>query len=199
VVAPGRNPDVPSLLLPLTTSSRTYCTDCHNSDAGPGAGGNGPNGPHGSVFEPILERQLSLTDNETETAGTYALCYKCHSRTSLLADESFPHRIHVVDNRTSCMTCHDPHGSERNTHLINFNSFYVTPFNGSVQFNDTGTFRGECTLTCHEGAANAVSHVPQTRTNLFPTAVNSTYGGGASVGPSSPMRRQFTPPIRRRK
>ena len=182
VVAPGKNPNVPSLLLPLTTSSRTYCTDCHNSDTGPGVGGTGPDGPHGSPFEPILERRLALSDGELETSGTYALCYKCHSRTSLLADESFPHRVHVVDNRASCVTCHDPHGVQNNTHLINFNSIYVTPFNGRIEFNHTGTFRGNCTLACHEGGANAVVHDA------------TAYGLGALA--PSPLKKS---PVRRRK
>jgi len=35
----GKNPDCPSLIAPLTTSSLIKCTDCHNNDAGPGAGG----------------------------------------------------------------------------------------------------------------------------------------------------------------
>jgi predicted CXXCH cytochrome family protein len=182
VVAPGRNANVPSLLSPLTTSSRLYCTDCHNSDSGPNAGGSGANGPHGSVFEPILERRLALTDNETETAGTYALCYKCHSRSSILADESFPHRIHVVDNKASCVTCHDPHGVQNSAHLINFNSLYVTPFNSRLEFKDMGTFRGNCTLTCHSGAANAVTHDA------------TAYGTGALA--PSPLKKT---PIRRRK
>ena len=185
VVAPGRNPNVPSLLDQLTTSSRMYCTDCHNSDTGVGAGGPGPNGPHGSSFEPILERQLALTDGATETSGTYALCYKCHSRPSILADESFPHSIHVVDNKASCVTCHDPHGVQNTPHLINFNSLYVTPFNGRIEFNDTGVFRGNCTLTCHENGANATVH----------DATNYIAGALAP----SPLRKQTAPPIRRRK
>ncbi len=54
VIAMGRNQSVPSLISPWTTSSFTYCTDCHNNDQGPGAGtGNtGPNGPHGSSLHP---------------------------------------------------------------------------------------------------------------------------------------------------
>lgn len=185
VIAPGKNPNVPSLLSPQTTSSRMYCTDCHNSETGPGAGGSGPNGPHGSSFEPILEQRLMLADGDTETSGTYALCYKCHSRSSILADESFPHRIHVVDNKASCVTCHDPHGVQSATHLINFNSLYVTPSNGRLEFNDTGNFRGNCTLTCHSGGANSVTHD------------TTPYGAGA-LTPSS-LRKQSIPPIRRRK
>jgi hypothetical protein len=164
-----------------------YCTDCHNSDSGPGAGGSGANGPHGSSFEPILEQRLALADGETETSGSYALCYKCHSRSSILADESFPHRIHVVDNKASCVTCHDPHGVQGSTHLINFNSLYVTPLKGQVEFRDTGTYRGNCTLTCHGTSANPTLHEA------------TPYGSGALESPSLRLRPQPTPPIRRRK
>jgi len=35
----GKNPNVPSLIPPLNENSIIYCTDCHNNDQGPGAGG----------------------------------------------------------------------------------------------------------------------------------------------------------------
>src|ERR1043166_5801232 len=171
----GKNPNEPSLLAPLTTSTRIYCSSCHNSDEGPGVNGNGANGPHGSSFVPILERELSLVDGAIETEGTYALCYKCHSRASILADESFPHRIHVVDNKASCVTCHDSHGVQNSARLINFNSLYVTPLNGRLEFNSTGTFRGNCTLTCHRDSANPTFHDAISATNV----VVSSYGSGA--------------------
>jgi predicted CXXCH cytochrome family protein len=187
VVAAGKNPNVPSLLQPMTVTSRIYCSDCHNSDTGPGAGGQGPNGPHGSSFEPILERQLALTDNQTETSGTYALCYKCHNRSSILADESFPHRIHVVDNKAACATCHDAHGAQNSTHLINFNSLYVTPLqsNGKLEFVDTGTYRGNCTLTCHSTGPTPTLHVA------------TSYGTGTNT--PSLLRQKSPSSIRRRK
>ena len=53
VEAMGKNRDVPSLIPPLTVTSRIGCTDCHNSDSGDSI--NGPRGPHGSVWRPILE------------------------------------------------------------------------------------------------------------------------------------------------
>ena len=40
------------------------------------------------------------------------------------------------------------------THLINFNTLYVTPLNSRLEFVDSGTFRGNCTLTCHANSAN---------------------------------------------
>ena len=152
VEASGRNPaGVPSLISPWTVASLTYCTDCHNSDQGPKAGGSGANGPHGSMFAPILERNLVVTDNQIESPAAYALCYKCHSRNSILANQSFPsHRAHVVDKQTACTTCHDSHGVANAPHLINFNTTYVTPSsNGRLEYISTGKYKGTCSLTCH--------------------------------------------------
>jgi predicted CXXCH cytochrome family protein len=165
----GKNPNVPSLLAPWTTSSRMYCTDCHNNDQGPNAGGAGPNGPHGSTYVPILERQLVLTDGNTENIANYDLCYKCHSRTSILADQSFRatnaqgqdrgHRFHVVDQKTACTTCHDSHGLKDQARLINFNRDYVTPSsNGRLEFISTGMLSGNCSLTCHGTDHQAASY-----------------------------------------
>lgn len=151
VEAAGRNPDVPSLLSPWRTSSVITCTDCHNNDQGPGAGGKGPNGPHGSAFAPILERRLELADFRGESAAAYSLCYKCHSRESVLANQSFLlHREHVVDDEAACTTCHDPHGVNGATHLINFNRAYVSPNAvGRLDWRDGGRLRGTCNLACH--------------------------------------------------
>jgi predicted CXXCH cytochrome family protein len=156
----GRNPNVPSLLLPWRNDSLMQCTDCHNNDQGPGAGGTGPAGPHGSTYPALLERQEQLTDFQAESAANYALCYKCHSRSSILADQSFKavnsqgqdcgHRFHIVDQQAACTTCHDPHGVPVAKHLINFNTAYVTPSGkGPISYNSTGNGSGNCTLTCH--------------------------------------------------
>ena len=59
VEAVGKNSaSVPSLISPTwTVNSVIYCTDCHNSDTGPNAGGGGANGPHGSAFQPVVGAQ----------------------------------------------------------------------------------------------------------------------------------------------
>ncbi len=159
VIASGRNPDVPSLLFSWTESSYVYCTDCHANDQGPGASGNGSRGPHGSMWPFLLEREYVTTDGATENSQSYALCYKCHSRSSILNDESFPtHRKHIVDARTSCATCHDPHGisadqgsATNHSHLINFNTEEVVANSqGQLFFEDLGTLSGSCSLSCHE-------------------------------------------------
>ncbi len=162
VLAPGKNGDVPSLIAPATPSTVIYCTDCHNSDTGTGAGGTGPNGPHGSRFSPLLERQQLTSDFGLESPSSYALCYKCHSRDSILTDQSFKyHKLHVVDAKTACSTCHDSHGTTAATHLMNFNRNYVAPSsNGRLEFVDQGVRRGVCSLTCHDKDHTALSYQP---------------------------------------
>ncbi|MDQ7086333.1 MAG: cytochrome c3 family protein [Acidobacteriota bacterium] len=160
VEAAGANADVPSLLPGWTTSSILRCTDCHNNESGPGAGGGGPNGPHGSIYHPILERRLDRGINNTGTNfdAMYAMCFKCHDRASIMGDNSFKeHRKHIDGENTSCLVCHDPHGvsatqgnATNNSHLINFDTDYVTPSSsGILRFEDQGTFKGRCYLTCH--------------------------------------------------
>jgi predicted CXXCH cytochrome family protein len=147
----GKNRIVPSLIAPWTVSSTLDCIDCHNSDESPAAGGLGANGPHGSIYTPLLERQLVLSDYNQESQDNYALCYKCHSRDSILANQSFfYHSSHIVNDQTACTTCHDSHGVANAPHLINFNISYVTPSsNGRLQYLSTGTLHGNCSLTCH--------------------------------------------------
>ena len=158
----GKNRNVPSLIAPWTTSSTMACTDCHNSDQSASAGGSGASGPHGSIYPPLLERQLLLTDFTPENPASYALCYKCHSRDSILSDQSFRavdsqgqsrgHRFHIVDAKTACTTCHDSHGVAEAKNLINFNSDYVTSsasHPGAPMYTSTGNFGGTCTLKCH--------------------------------------------------
>jgi len=159
----GRNPNVISLIAPLTTNSIIKCSDCHNNNQGPGANGVGPNGPHGSDFSPLLERQYVTSDPNPYSEGDYALCFKCHDPAVLLSfDSGFPlHKKHVIDQSAPCNVCHDPHGvrsppgtSTNNTHLINFDTSVVTArggWGGGTQpvFTDTGTSQGNCNLSCH--------------------------------------------------
>lgn len=135
------------------------CTDCHNNNAGPRAGGGGPDGPHGSIYDYLLERNYTTRDDTPESAYDYALCYKCHRRASILADESFPeHSEHIRGEDTPCSVCHDAHGismtvatGSDHTHLINFDTTVVRPLTqiGGLRFRDLGRLAGSCTLTCH--------------------------------------------------
>ncbi len=174
----GKNPNVPSLIPPLTISSTISCLDCHNNDNGPGAGGSGPNGPHGSIYEPILERQYDTLDQTTESPSAYALCYKCHDRSSILGEQSFSrHNRHITgqgggpggtSGPTPCNVCHDPHGisatqgnSLNNSKLINFDISVVSPSSsGLLFFESTGTFAGRCYLSCHGVNHNPKSYPP---------------------------------------
>jgi predicted CXXCH cytochrome family protein len=155
IAGPGRNPNVPSLLSPLTPQSLMDCMDCHNSNE---ASSGGANGPHGSVFEPILSMNYEMTDNTPESPTAYALCYSCHSRDSILGDESFAgHDKHVREENTPCSVCHDAHGVSavqgnpmNNSHLINFDTAVVRPNAlGSLKYEDFGRYAGSCDLACH--------------------------------------------------
>jgi predicted CXXCH cytochrome family protein len=158
VASMGQNSNVPSLITPLNEQSMISCIDCHNSSTARSAGGSGPEGPHGSAFEPILVRNYETIDNTPESASNYALCYGCHSRDSILNDESFLlHGKHVRDEETPCNVCHDPHGisntqgnSTNNSNLINFDTSIVFPNTvGQLGFTDLGDRQGSCNLLCH--------------------------------------------------
>jgi predicted CXXCH cytochrome family protein len=156
----GKNPDVPSLISPMSPSSIIYCTDCHSSD-----GSSQAAGPHGSIYPHILKFQYITTDGGTAASGTtesasaYALCYSCHSRSSILGDASFKaHSKHLqMDVRAPCNTCHDPHGISitqgtisGNSNLINFKAGIVTSSSsGQLKFLDMSGNHGQCYLTCH--------------------------------------------------
>ncbi len=153
VMNQGVNTEVPSLMPEYTVTSVIFCTDCHNNDDEEGV-----RGPHGSRNEYLLERNYNTQDLTEENSHNYALCYKCHERNSILADESFSsHRKHIVDERTPCSACHDPHGvsaaqgnSTNNSNLINFDITIVQPDSlGRTMFEDTGMFSGSCSLLCH--------------------------------------------------
>ncbi|MEF9426041.1 MAG: hypothetical protein L0956_02290 [Candidatus Mariimomonas ferrooxydans] len=159
VEAQGVNPNVPSLLPPYTTTSIIFCTDCHNNDDT-----FGPQGPHGSNNKYLLEENYTTQDYTQENSYNYALCYKCHDRNSILNDESFLHRSHLEDAKAPCSACHDAHGISstqgnftNNSHLINFDITIVQPDSlGRLQFQDTGTFTGQCFLRCH-----GINHTPK--------------------------------------
>jgi hypothetical protein len=159
VVSSSAGMDTPSLTPDRSPGSLIRCTDCHNNDDGPRAGGGGPDGPHGSRYDFLLEREYNVIDDSTESESEYALCYKCHQRSSILSDQSFSeHRRHVVEERTPCSACHDPHGvtttvsmGSDHTHLINFDTTIVRPHPTTkrIEFRDLGALAGTCTLVCH--------------------------------------------------
>lgn len=168
VEAEGKNLAVISLMRPYREKksaandvSTLKCADCHGSDDA-----NAPRGPHGSKYEGLLVENYATGDGIEESSYAYAICYRCHKRSSILGNESFPiHSKHVVgDNNfpgggTSCYTCHSSHGSAENRYLIRFNSDYVSESStGKLKFVEKGisSFHGECWLTCH-----GVDHNPK--------------------------------------
>lgn len=150
IEAIGKSTSVPSLISPWTVNSRMKCSDCHNNNQGPGNNGTGPAGPHGSIFTPILERQLTLTDTGSYNSANSALCYKCHAESVIRANTGFRrHSLHI-NRGYACTTCHDPHGVASKPHLINFNTTYVTASSsGRLEYNSTGFRTGNCYLRCH--------------------------------------------------
>lgn len=179
VAGPGKGWPQPSLIAPLTSASTIKCTDCHNNSAGPGAGGTGPNGPHGSTYTPLLERQYLTAHPTQESPAAYAMCYKCHSRDSLAAGQSFGgehgHPLHVGvahhhEVRAPCSTCHDPHGISatqgnalNNSRLINFDRSVVLPVPagpnaGMLKYEMLGPTSGRCYLSCHGRIHNPLSY-----------------------------------------
>jgi len=159
VVLSSPSDETPSLIPGMARGTMIRCTDCHNNDSGPRASGGGPDGPHGSNYDFLLERNYSVLDDSAESEFDYAICYKCHQRSSILSDRSFAeHRKHIVEEHTPCSACHDPHGisvtqvsTSDHTHLINFDTTIVRPERrtGRLEFKDLGRFAGSCTLVCH--------------------------------------------------
>jgi predicted CXXCH cytochrome family protein len=159
IEAPGKNTRVPSLIAPWTTSSTMYCSDCHDNDTGPKASppGTGPAGPHGSSIKHLLVARYDADLSSTsESAATYALCYKCHNRTIVLSSTSFSGHNHAIGQRASCSFCHDPHGisstqgnSTNNKFLINFDTRFLTPSSGILRIDDLGAGSVRCYMVCH--------------------------------------------------
>jgi len=159
VTTAGVNPDVPSLIGDWTTDSIMSCTDCHNNDDGPNAGGTGANGPHGSDWPSLLERRYETANNTPFSTAAYALCFKCHSWSSLSSGTSFDdHDKHVRGEDTPCNVCHDPHASSGSPKLINFDLSVVNPYQSTLEYVSTGRFQGYCTLSCHGKSHNRLSY-----------------------------------------
>lgn len=140
-------------LKPLSaTIGMMDCSDCHSSDDE-----DDPKGPHGSRYEFILKDNYDRSTRLTEDLNSFALCYGCHDRSSILANESFSlHREHITGNPlnnvagTSCFTCHASHSSADNLHLIEFNPEAVSRnSSGRLSYISTGQTSGECYLSCH--------------------------------------------------
>ena len=122
-------------LVSGAAGSMIECTSCHD--------------PHGSDYEFMLRYNYQATDG-AESLSAYELCYSCHKRESILADQSFQqHRRHIVFAGASCKTCHSAHGSRNNSRLIEFNPLVVSPGStGMLRYMKTGK-EVSCFLRCH--------------------------------------------------
>jgi hypothetical protein len=158
-----------------------YCTDCHNNNAARISGGTGANGPHASNYYHLLERRYdydvvpatpgSSTIGPAYSSGLlgpYAICDKCHDLDNSLLSQSSAsdtvfhrHYEHVVQDGTSCSTCHASHGIQAGTsissaHLINFDTRIVGPDDKGRLYIDTSA--RSCYLTCHGVVHNPMSY-----------------------------------------
>jgi predicted CXXCH cytochrome family protein len=155
---PSVDPQAPTN---LTASSFIYCTDCHSDDGV-------SNGPHGSSYAPLLKRRYETSFGTIESYDSYSLCYRCHNRNSILANQSFKkHQSHVVNDQSPCSACHDSHGvipdsglTGSHTHLINFDTRVALPVTGQTYplYRDNGNGTGSCTLVCHGYTHNSSSY-----------------------------------------
>ncbi|HEX5393247.1 MAG TPA: cytochrome c3 family protein [Rhodocyclaceae bacterium] len=158
VLGPGASTKVPSLLAPWTTSSTLKCSDCHNNNAGPGAGGTGPKGPHGSTNPKLLERPYATS---TPTAGD--ICYKCHSQTTVTKEAPHNRSEHL---RYGCKACHDPHGISSTQGNTQFNSRLINLSSTDTKAVGTGatakwyvdTVGRKCYLSCHGESHNGFGY-----------------------------------------
>jgi predicted CXXCH cytochrome family protein len=173
----GKNSFVPSLIRGFTSSSLIKCSDCHGNDDP-----SGPKGPHGSVFAPILQSRYERNPGP-ESPSTYALCYQCHNRTSILNDESFKaHKVHIVFNQISCAQCHgNSHGSSLYSNLIDFDTTFATS-NSSGEFSfspSAGSGTPRCLLSCHIRGSNfdhKISMPSPTQPQLYCINTNCVQG-----------------------
>jgi predicted CXXCH cytochrome family protein len=143
---------------PLTTTTRLYCTDCHNADDARSAGGIGPNGPHGSTYPHLLQFNLCQSgtgggggcSSSGLPAGGAGLCSKCHNLSTVSNEQ-----IHISDHLNGgCTTCHDPHGviggnAVTNRAMMNFDTGVATAAaSGWGYFYVSNSAKG-CYTNCH--------------------------------------------------
>ncbi|PLX76172.1 MAG: cytochrome C [Desulfuromonas sp.] len=194
----GKNTFVISLKEPYVAQKQSpndistiSCGDCHGSDDP-----DGPKGPHGSNNPGLLVLNYEMEDGRSESSQAYALCYECHERSSLLANESFPyHALHIQgriggQDGTSCFTCHDAHGSTQYQHLIRFNQEIVSEnLDGRLEYEAQGysARHGACFLSCHSVEHGVVEELLPTDGDPAPAdsgGLLPPLDGGSLLSPS---------------
>ena len=193
--------EVPSLLPPLTSDSLINCSDCHTNDDDRGA-----RGPHGSRVPGLLGADYSLQDGQPESETAYALCYQCHDRKIVLDSDPFPyHRLHVVDQRTACVLCHDAHGATAGRALIRFNeptaiTGVLASSSGRLEYSSEAAGMGGCYLTCHGVDHDPLGYGPMFTVKGRPRFADPERDGGLGrhpAGAQAPPRPEDRPESRR--
>lgn len=148
--AKDRSPSV----RPDLAGKEINCSDCHG-----GRPGKSARGVHGSSVRGLLVKNYVALDGAGDPTTGYELCWDCHDAKVVLDEKlsTFPlHKLHIVEERASCATCHDPHGSSLNRSLVPFGTGGVpipgvSPSikAGSVAFISDAPGSGTCYLTCH--------------------------------------------------
>lgn len=139
---------------PLTTTTRLYCTDCHNNNQARSSNGTGPSGPHGSTFPHLLQFNLfqdALGGGGGGGGGTSggALCNKCHNLSTVQNER--PHDDH---NGVGCTTCHDPHGviggtPAANRAMMNFDTGVAAKSSTYFGYYYMSSSQKGCYTSCH--------------------------------------------------
>lgn len=177
--------EVPSLRPPLTSNSLVNCSDCHGNDEESAAGG-----PHGSRIAGLLRFDYSTQDGQPESPSSYALCYLCHDRDLLLDGGPFPfHRLHVVEQRSPCALCHDPHGSTTGRALVRFGeptaiTGVLPSSSGQLEFVSETAGDGACYLTCHGVDHDPLGYGPMYTAEGRPRFIDPSRDGGLRRGPA---------------
>ncbi|MEQ1947343.1 MAG: cytochrome c3 family protein [Bryobacteraceae bacterium] len=152
---------------PMTSTSRIFCTDCHDNNQARSSKGTGPNGAHGSAYQHLLQWFLYQepsggASGGANVANNYALCNKCHvveGNNSVYSNAM--HKNHM-DKGTSCSSCHDPHGviggtATTSRAMINVDTAVARPAGGNFGYFTTTAGRGGCYMICH-----GQDHTPKT-------------------------------------
>jgi len=157
----GQNATMTSLIPPLSTSSKVYCSDCHSSDGG------GSAGPHGSSNIAILKAAYDTTRfpmlgaswSQTDLYNHWTLCFQCHNLstvTTIHTNISSGHFFKYV----GCATCHDPHGYDGTLgtnggsvtsafeKLVNFDTSVIRPNASNGKLIDIPNRK--CYFVCHQ-------------------------------------------------
>ena len=162
VEAAGQNQTVSSLIAPMTTSSKVYCSDCHGSD-----GAGAPAGPHGSNNIAILKYAYDTTRfpmlgtnwNATDLSMRWPLCFQCHNVSNVTTIHTNISGGHFM-KYTGCNTCHDPHGydgslgtnggniSSAFQYLLNFDTTVIRPNLVNGKMIDIPNRK--CYFVCHQ-------------------------------------------------